>query len=90
MHDVQASAVSPGKGNGPWAGLDSIADEHSLRETEDGPSAWDPQLDPSRGRELWTLSLMLFSLRVYHDSKSSHAVAESIHSRSPIKPPTSP
>jgi hypothetical protein len=52
LNDAQFFSAPHGDGAGTWApGLDPIADGHDQWVPEDGPSAWDPQLDPSRGRE---------------------------------------
>ena len=52
LHETQLPSASFRDSTGAWTpGLDPIADGHGQWAPEDGPSAWDPQLDPSRGRE---------------------------------------
>lgn len=47
-------------GNSNWTPvLDSIVDEYNW-DGEEGPSVWDPKLDPSRGRKLTVLHLKGF------------------------------
>jgi len=52
--DINSSPGASGErtsSTSPWApALDSIVDEYTW-EPENGPSAWDPKLDPARGRE---------------------------------------